>query len=114
MSYSFDFYLLLCQDELTISREDCLFRIVFGLHFLLDIGSLDIALAALQPTPKRLGAAGAYTTLHAGDKRSITLYLFCERTAAITPNRPVRRSDLEKINVRYHGLVSSVILPKSY
>ena len=43
----------------------------------------------LQPTSERLGAAAAYTTVHAGYKRSFSHCLFRGVTAAITPNRPL-------------------------
>jgi len=43
----------------------------------------------LRITSERLGAAAAYTTVYAGDKRSITHCLFCGRTAAVAPNRLV-------------------------
>ena len=45
------------------------------------------ALARLHLTSERLGAAAAYTAVHAGDKRSFTHCLFRGVTAAVAPNR---------------------------
>jgi hypothetical protein len=41
----------------------------------------------LPATSRRLGEAAASTTFHAGDKRSISHYLFRGATAAVAPNR---------------------------
>jgi len=58
------------------------------LNFLLNTFSfLYCAFAALLLTSERLGAAAAYTTVYAGDKRSITHCLFRGVSAAVAPNR---------------------------
>jgi len=41
----------------------------------------------LPLTSERLGAAAAYTTVYAGDKRSFSHCLFRGVTAAVAPNR---------------------------
>ena len=51
--------------------------------------SLDDAFAALPTTSERLGAAAAYTTVHAGDKRSFSHCLFCGVTARRCAKPPV-------------------------
>ena len=49
--------------------------------------SLDDAFAALQPRSERLGAAAAYTAVHAGDKLLSSHCLFLGVNAAVAPNR---------------------------
>ena len=48
---------------------------------------VDRALARLHLTSERLGAAAAYTTVYAGDKRSSSHCLFRGVNAAVAPNR---------------------------
>ena len=51
----------------------------------------------LCTTSQRLGAAAAFTTVHASYKRSILHCLFCGVTAAVAPNR-----QLAAVLFRFH------------
>jgi hypothetical protein len=64
----------------------------------------------LQITPQRLGEAAAYTNFHAGDRRSISHYLFRGATAAVAPNRKLHAGILSLIRdvFYFHGSITNV------
>jgi len=55
--------------------------------FLVSLSVSRCTVPKLLLTSERLGAAAAYTTVYAGDKRSFSHCLFCGATAAVAPNR---------------------------
>jgi hypothetical protein len=63
----------------------------------------------LRATSQRLGAVAASTNIHAGDKCSITQFLFRGVTAAIAPNRKLCAGIFPRIFIAFSTELSDVI-----